>query len=382
MKKKILCAAVAAMMFLIPIANKNTFKASAVLKPGDEGWDDRIDDELYTKTDEYWYYINSEGTATIARYVGAEKDVIIPSEIDGYPVTVVRGYVEYRDSLTTGTFEGLDIKSLVIPDSVKEVEPGICEQCNELEKLVIGNSVEEIIFASFTCLPNLKEVKIGSSVTKIGTQAFDYCPDLKEITIPATVEEIGWCAFGYSIEDNDWHEKVDPDFTIYCYSGTAGEEYAISNGINYVLLDAPKPDDSSSIPDDNSSSSKPDSSSKTDSSSSGREESSSSQPDDSSISDDTSSENDNSSSKPDSSSSKPEDSSSKPENKPLSITGDVNGDGVINVTDITKLAAHVKGIKALEADELLRADVNDDKTINITDISMLAAHVKGIKPLK
>ena len=61
--------------------------------------------------------------------------------------------------------------------------------------------------------------------------------------------------------------------------------------------------------------------------------------------------------------------------------GDVNNDGFINVTDISKIAAHVKGIKSLTKEEMLRADVNPDGNINVTDISKTAAHVKGIKSI-
>ncbi|WP_295153521.1 leucine-rich repeat protein [uncultured Ruminococcus sp.] len=63
------------------------------------------------------------------------------------------------------------------------------------------------------------------------------------------------------------------------------------------------------------------------------------------------------------------------------VLGDVNGDGVINITDVGKLAAHVKGVKSLTADEIKRADVSGDGAITVTDVSKLAAHVKGVKKL-
>ena len=59
--------------------------------------------------------------------------------------------------------------------------------------------------------------------------------------------------------------------------------------------------------------------------------------------------------------------------------GDLDGDGRLTVTDISKLAAYVKGIRPLRADELAFADVNGDGSVNATDISVLAAHVKGIE---
>ena len=67
--------------------------------------------------------------------------------------------------------------------------------------------------------------------------------------------------------------------------------------------------------------------------------------------------------------------------KGTSDKGDVNGDGAITVTDISKIAAHVKGIKSLTEEEQKRADANGDGSITVTDISKIAAHVKGIKAL-
>lgn len=66
--------------------------------------------------------------------------------------------------------------------------------------------------------------------------------------------------------------------------------------------------------------------------------------------------------------------------KPLMI-GDVNTDSVINVTDITKVAAHIKGKKLLDYYAQKFADVNNDGKINVTDITKIAAHIKGKKLL-
>ena len=63
------------------------------------------------------------------------------------------------------------------------------------------------------------------------------------------------------------------------------------------------------------------------------------------------------------------------------LLGDVNGDGIINVTDIAKIAAHVKAVKSMDDDKLAVADVNGDGVVNVTDLSRVAAHVKGIKEI-
>ena len=61
--------------------------------------------------------------------------------------------------------------------------------------------------------------------------------------------------------------------------------------------------------------------------------------------------------------------------------GDANGDGNIDVTDISCTAAHLKGIRSLDAEFADKADTNSDSKIDVTDIALIAAHIKGIKPL-
>lgn len=65
----------------------------------------------------------------------------------------------------------------------------------------------------------------------------------------------------------------------------------------------------------------------------------------------------------------------------LAVNGDINGDGKVNVTDISKTAAHVKGVSAIKNDAAFLADVNEDHRVNVTDISLIAANVKGTKKL-
>ena len=67
--------------------------------------------------------------------------------------------------------------------------------------------------------------------------------------------------------------------------------------------------------------------------------------------------------------------------KPQTLKGDVNGNGIVELTDYSMILKHVKGIKLLEGEQLKRADVNENGTIELTDYSMVLKHVKGIKLL-
>ena len=62
------------------------------------------------------------------------------------------------------------------------------------------------------------------------------------------------------------------------------------------------------------------------------------------------------------------------------INGDANCDGTINVTDVSKIAAHVKGIKPItDFLEFAAADTDKNGIINTRDVVRVAAYVKGIK---
>lgn len=57
------------------------------------------------------------------------------------------------------------------------------------------------------------------------------------------------------------------------------------------------------------------------------------------------------------------------------VNGDVNGDGMINVSDITKLVNVILGIIDLPSEF---ADVNGDGTVNVSDITALVNIILGI----
>lgn len=58
---------------------------------------------------------------------------------------------------------------------------------------------------------------------------------------------------------------------------------------------------------------------------------------------------------------------------------DINGDSKINVTDLVRMAAFVKGKRTMSTSAQKKADLNGDGKINITDIVMQAAFIKGGK---
>ena len=131
------------------------------------------------------------------------------------------------------------LKSITIPDSVPLVGPGAFINCTNLTSVTIQNGVMYIGNEAFANCTSLTGITIPDSVTWIGRYSFGGCTSLTSITIPDSVTSIGEKAFGYYY-DNDISCSVKYDnFKIYCYSGSAGEQYAKDNGFTYELLDQP-----------------------------------------------------------------------------------------------------------------------------------------------
>jgi hypothetical protein len=57
------------------------------------------------------------------------------------------------------------------------------------------------------------------------------------------------------------------------------------------------------------------------------------------------------------------------------ISGDLNGDGKINSTDIAFLRSHILRIKSVNGEYLKAADINNDGKINSTDIALIRSHI-------
>ena len=216
------------------------------------------------------YSALDDGRVKITGYNGSSEKVVVPDTIDGKSVTSIGGWAFYDctslksitipnsvtsigddafsgcTSLTSITipnsvtsignnaFSGCSsLTSITIPDSVTEIGYSAFSGCSSLTSITIPNSVTSIGNNAFSGCSSLTSITVSNSVTSIGYYAFEGCTSLTSITIPNNATSIGYFTLGYY--DNGY-KKID-NFKIYCYSGTAGEQYAMENGFEYVLLD-------------------------------------------------------------------------------------------------------------------------------------------------
>ncbi|WP_338540855.1 leucine-rich repeat protein [Paenibacillus tundrae] len=141
--------------------------------------------KVYADMPSEFTYAVHNSMATITGYTGSSSDIIIPDEIEGYPVTAI-GNEAFRSKRLT---------SVTIPEGVLSIDSSAFHS-NNLTSVTIPNSITSIsdrVFAS----NNIVDLVIPDSVTSIGDYAFS-SNNLSNVTLSNNVTFIGSGAFFYN----------------------------------------------------------------------------------------------------------------------------------------------------------------------------------------
>ncbi len=113
-----------------------------------------------------------------------------------------------------------DMPSIIIPSSVTSIGAWAFKNCR-MPSVTISSSMTSIEEHAFDGCIGLTSINIPNGVTSISEGVFQYCDGLISITIPKSVTSVGNCAF------SDCGELAD----VYCYAEQVPntDEYAFMN---------------------------------------------------------------------------------------------------------------------------------------------------------
>ena len=187
----------------------------------------------------YEYYIEGE-TAVVTKYKGSGGSVVIPDELFGFPIAEIGEFAFMNAEVLT---------SVKLPSGCKKIDAGAFACQYQLKTVTFPEGLTDIGNDAFYGDSKLTGVTLPRSLRRIGSAAFFNCfySGTREITIPYGVSKIGQYAIGYGYGSGGGSYKFDGDysavsktrltnFTVKCYSGTKGHDYAKSNGFIIVLL--------------------------------------------------------------------------------------------------------------------------------------------------
>lgn len=106
-----------------------------------------------------------------------------------------------------------NLESIILPESLKNIETETFSYCNSLEKITFPNNLESIKFQAFYSCTNLKEIILPKSLSEIGMSAFAKCKLLNTIIFLGTSRQ--WS----NIKKGDsWKSQV-PAAYVQCSDG-------------------------------------------------------------------------------------------------------------------------------------------------------------------
>lgn len=144
-------------------------------------------------------------TGLISAYIGTDVDVVVPREIDGVTVVGFANYnafhscQDYTDSsVETNRTEWVHLRTLVLPETIKELPGMMLAYCQQLETFVCYAPLESTGGNQFMLCRSLNNVIFVNGVREIGNYAFDSAGPLGNLYLGEHLVKIGQQAFNFA----------------------------------------------------------------------------------------------------------------------------------------------------------------------------------------
>ena len=144
-------------------------------------------------------------TGLISAYIGTDVDVVVPREIDGVTVVGFANYnafdscQDYTDSsVESNRTEWVHLRTLVLPETIKELPGMMLAYCQQLETFVCYAPLESTGGNQFMLCRSLNNVIFVNGVREIDNYAFDSAGPLGNLYFGEHLVKIGQQAFNFA----------------------------------------------------------------------------------------------------------------------------------------------------------------------------------------
>lgn len=136
-------------------------------------------------------FFEDYGKAHIVKFV-LEDNTTLPNSF--FSNINALNKVEMTDTFTSigaYAFSYSSIEEIKLSENLVAIEDGTFNNCSNLKSIVIPNKVKELKYEAFWSCYSLSSVTLGTSVEKIGYYVFKQCPKLKEfISLNPSIVEL------------------------------------------------------------------------------------------------------------------------------------------------------------------------------------------------
>ncbi|MBR3967814.1 MAG: leucine-rich repeat protein [Clostridia bacterium] len=146
------------------------------------------------------YYADSNIGAVAVRFDESYEEVVLPSYVNGYPVTGICGAFKNCTGVT----------KITLPNTIEFIVEYSFYGCSDLESVVFQEGIESIGNYAFYECEKLNGISLPDSIVEIGTYAFYGCKSISEISIPEGVTKINTSVFNgcSSLKNVTLHDKI------------------------------------------------------------------------------------------------------------------------------------------------------------------------------
>ena len=117
-----------------------------------------------------------------------QKEVVIPSQIDGYDVIAIDDYAFYRISrLLTFTVKSSKLQKVTLPETLETIGKSAFYQCGKLKEIEIPNSVKTIGSNAFASCVNMKKVIINVNDNSLYYDENGVSTKVEAVSVPTKV---------------------------------------------------------------------------------------------------------------------------------------------------------------------------------------------------